>query len=229
MICERHAVTASDSGTCGRCLELATAGACEAFVKRDDDTASRAWWTCAACGGRFADHAIEVQQRAYSDVLAARAYAASNGVCGHTRCRGYLVEGQPECRYASLPPSRRPAADTEPPAALTEGHAYVSSNARPTSTAAANGVTLRGGTQRQRVLAALADSADDGMGLTDEEGQQLTGLHPNSYTARRLELVTAGYVEDTGDTRPTTHGARAVVWLPTLEGLAALELVGRPS
>lgn len=104
---------------------------------------------------------------------------------------------------------------------LDDGHAYLRKGAHDTEEAAAASVTLRSGTQRRRVLQAIVDAVPDG--VTDEEGQDRTGLHPNSYTARRLELTEAGYVADTGDRRRTRTGHLAIVWLPTLDGLDALE------
>jgi hypothetical protein len=110
---------------------------------------------------------------------------------------------------------------TAPPAQLTEPHAYVQTDATDTSRAAAAKATVRSGTQRQRILQAIVDTTD--AGLTDEEGQRLLGIGPNSYPARRLELQEAGYVCDSGDRRPTLNsGSAAIVWLPTLAGLQAL-------
>lgn len=108
---------------------------------------------------------------------------------------------------------------------LSDPHAYVGAGARPTAQAAAEGVLVRSGTQRHRVLAALERTGD--RGATDDELGGLTALALNSVRPRRLELVEAGYVMDSGDTRPSAQGNAAVVWLPTLEGLAALEGAGQ--
>lgn len=49
-------------------------------------------------------------------------------------------------------------------------------------------------------------------GATDEEGIDGTGLSPSTYRPRRVELVQAGKVRDSGRERPTRSGRKAVVW-----------------
>lgn len=117
-----------------------------------------------------------------------------------------------------------PAAASDP---LTAPHAYTGAEARPTSQAAAEGVLVRSGTQRHHLLRNLALRGD--AGATDDELAGLARLDLNSVRPRRLELVEAGYVMDSGDTRDSARGNPAVVWLPTLEGLAALEAAERSS
>jgi hypothetical protein len=51
-----------------------------------------------------------------------------------------------------------------------------------------------------------------GGGLTDEEGIEATGLPSSTYRPRRIELVESGRVVDTGRTRPTKSGRKAVIW-----------------
>lgn len=251
--CERAGcrTTVRDGGLCTPCAETAAGTSCEAFLRdTSGEAATPPWQRCATCGARRTHHRPDAggllaaapagavdwcptcrEGKPLADDGGPRTWSCGHELgkvyaCTHRSCWDYEKAGVPACRYPAHVPTTAPA-DTVPglpPAKLTEPHAYLQRDPRPTSAAAAKAVTLRSGTQRVRVLASLADAAVDGMGLTDEEGQQLTGLHPNSYTARRLELVEAGYVEDTGDTRPTTSGQRAVVWLPSLDGLTALDL-----
>lgn len=49
-------------------------------------------------------------------------------------------------------------------------------------------------------------------GLTDEECQELTGLSPSSQRPRRIALVDAGRLKDSGLTRKTSSGRNAIVW-----------------
>jgi len=68
-------------------------------------------------------------------------------------------------------------------------------------------------TQRATVLAAIR--AAGRRGLTDSEGMLTTGFLVNSYTPRRRELVQAGLVLDSGQTRPSHHGTHRdrIVWV----------------
>lgn len=70
-----------------------------------------------------------------------------------------------------------------------------------TSKQAANNLPIRGGTQRAKILSAYLDGA-----YTDDEIGQITGLAslPNCcYWKRCSELRQAGYIEPTGQTRPS--------------------------
>lgn len=49
-------------------------------------------------------------------------------------------------------------------------------------------------------------------GLTDEEMQAAASMQPSTQRPRRGELVARGVVVDSGETRPTRSGRRAVVW-----------------
>ena len=51
-----------------------------------------------------------------------------------------------------------------------------------------------------------------GRTATDEEIQQALGMNPSTQRPRRIELVEAGLVEDSGETRETTAGRRAAIW-----------------
>lgn len=57
-------------------------------------------------------------------------------------------------------------------------------------------------------------------GLTDEEGQALTGVAGNSWRPCRLCLVEFGYVADTEIRRTTMAGRPATVWAVTPSGIA---------
>ncbi len=61
-----------------------------------------------------------------------------------------------------------------------------------------------------RVLRYLAGCDD---GATDEEGIEATGLKDNTYRPRRIKLMALGRVTDSGRTRPTHCGRKAVVWV----------------
>lgn len=70
-------------------------------------------------------------------------------------------------------------------------------------------------TQRARVLECLRAAAN---GMTDEEMQVALQMNQNSQRPRRIELVDARLVYDSGRTRPTASGREAVVW-----GAAAIQ------
>jgi len=69
-------------------------------------------------------------------------------------------------------------------------------------------------TQRQRVLTAI--TAAGWCGATDEELQDRLQLNPSTQRPRRVELVASGLVVDSGRTRRTRSGRRAVVWVDVL-------------
>ncbi len=50
-------------------------------------------------------------------------------------------------------------------------------------------------------------------GATDEELMDGTGIAPNTLRPRRRELQIMGSVKDSGATRPTKSGRKAVVWV----------------
>jgi hypothetical protein len=79
-----------------------------------------------------------------------------------------------------------------------------------TSRDAAQGAAPRAVSHRAMVLELLCRKLS---GLTDEEIQQALGIKPpGTARARRVELVAAGKVRDSGRTRKTTSGRAAVVW-----------------
>jgi transcription initiation factor IIE alpha subunit len=52
-------------------------------------------------------------------------------------------------------------------------------------------------------------------GCTDEEGQNALALAQNTYRPRRRELELQGYLIDSGKTRLTRSGRKAVIWTIT--------------
>lgn len=82
-----------------------------------------------------------------------------------------------------------------------------------TSRAAAEAVEPKAATLRRRVLEYLRSVHPDG--ATDNEIQAALGMDPNTQRPRRVELVTMRLVRDSGQTRPTPSGRRAVVWEAT--------------
>ena len=89
----------------------------------------------------------------------------------------------------------------DPPAVLTSD----------TSIAAADAIKPDANRLRAVVLATLEQAGTEGM--TDEEIQDATGLQGSCQRPRRVELVQRGLVRDSGNTRPTRSGRRAVVWI----------------
>jgi hypothetical protein len=51
------------------------------------------------------------------------------------------------------------------------------------------------------------------LGLTDEELVTYMNGDPSSLRPRRIELVAKGMLQDSGTTRKTRSGRRAVVWV----------------
>lgn len=78
---------------------------------------------------------------------------------------------------------------------------------RPTSVDAAKRVRLRAPGYRERVLAAIQHGSK-----TDEEIEAHTGLRGNTVRPRRLELLRALKIRDSGQTRVTSSGREAVIW-----------------
>lgn len=84
---------------------------------------------------------------------------------------------------------------------------------RDTSRAAALQQVPRSGSQRMRVLEALAE-----LPASDEQLASRLGLAANTIRPRRLELFEGGWVCDSGQRAVTRSGARAIVWTLTVEG-----------
>lgn len=97
------------------------------------------------------------------------------------------------------------------------GHGPAPASAKPalaqehseTSKEAARQIEPVRGTLRARVL----DAIREGGGYTDEEGMGILEMPASTYRPRRVELVEAGLVRDSGQTRDTKSGRKAVVWV----------------
>lgn len=95
-------------------------------------------------------------------------------------------------------------------------------NAPPgTSEVAAERIAPKALALRLQVLAVIV--AAGSTGLTDDEGERLTGIKPQTYTPRRGELARAGFIERSDHKRPTASGCPAAVWVATDAGVALLE------
>lgn len=78
-----------------------------------------------------------------------------------------------------------------------------------TSQEAARAIAPVTGTLRARVLVAIRQEG----GVTDEEGMDLLEMPASTYRPRRVELVRDGLVRDSGQTRDTKSGRKAVIWV----------------
>lgn len=71
-------------------------------------------------------------------------------------------------------------------------------------------------TQRRKVLNILRyHQRNFREGLTDHQMQELLHMNPSTQRPRRVELVKAGLVKDSGRFDITPSGRRAVVWVAT--------------
>jgi hypothetical protein len=94
-------------------------------------------------------------------------------------------------------------------------HTSTAAGARATAKQAAINAYPRSGTQRAKVLNVLTRTV---VGLTDEEMQTLLGMGANTQRPRRVELVDGGFIEDSGQRRPTSTHSQAIVWRTTPKG-----------
>lgn len=87
-----------------------------------------------------------------------------------------------------------------------------------TSLMAAFEIEPKAGTLRGAVLAHLRGCG--ALGATDEQIQVALDMNPSTQRPRRIELVKAELVYDSGRTRKTVSGHQATVWLahPRKEG-----------
>jgi len=90
----------------------------------------------------------------------------------------------------------------------------------PTSTAAAVAIEDKAGTLRRKVRDYLLSCGAEG--ATDEQIQNALQMNPSTQRPRRIELVEARKVLDSGKTRKTLSGRAATVWI-------ASEFVYRPA
>lgn len=82
---------------------------------------------------------------------------------------------------------------------------------RETSREAARSIRPLAAGYRADVLAAIRAAGADG--LTDDECQRALAMNPSTQRPRRLELEAARLVTDSGRTRLTASGRKAVVWI----------------
>lgn len=101
---------------------------------------------------------------------------------------------------------RRPKAGLDVPAGAAPFQPHS-----PTSRAAAESVAGQAPSLRRAVYRALLEAGEGG--CTDEEIQALLGLSGSTQRPRRVELVEAGLVRDSGRKRTTGSGRLAVVWV----------------
>jgi len=87
------------------------------------------------------------------------------------------------------------------------GRKFVRGSA--TSRAAMEAAEPAAGTQRAKILTLLREVPS---GLTDEQMQDILDMNPSTQRPRRVELVEAGLVRDSGIERRTHSGRKAVVW-----------------
>lgn len=80
-----------------------------------------------------------------------------------------------------------------------------------TSQLAADSVAPVAGDLRAQVLAAIRSAGE--RGLVDDEGEVLTGLSHQTYSARRRELAIAEAIRKSGERRRTRSGRTADVWV----------------
>lgn len=71
----------------------------------------------------------------------------------------------------------------------------------------------------RRVLELLARNPG---GLTDLEGQALSGMSGSTYRPRRVSLLDKGLVTSTGNQKMTIAGRKALIWALTPRGEAAV-------
>jgi hypothetical protein len=82
-----------------------------------------------------------------------------------------------------------------------------------TSRKAARSIEPVAGTLRRRVLDHIRERGE--AGATDQEAAAACGMPENTVRPRRLELIAAGLLRDSGRTRPTAAGRKAIVYVAT--------------
>lgn len=87
-------------------------------------------------------------------------------------------------------------------------HAFTGKRA--TSIAAATVILPRTGTQRRKVYDFIVSRGT--FGATDDEMMDELSMSGNSLHPRRLELVQAKLIDDSGQRRKTKSGSDAIVW-----------------
>lgn len=108
------------------------------------------------------------------------------------------------------PPGPMPAQNPQPPRGPADTQLEAHERMKP-----------RAATVRARVLKFLVER---GMtGATDQEVQQALGLSSQSEGPRRIELMRAGHVVDSGQRRRTRSGRAAIVWRTTYLAMRAAD------
>lgn len=93
-----------------------------------------------------------------------------------------------------------------------------------TRRAARDGIAPTADHMRGIVLRYLLDQGE--RGATDEQGAQATGIRPDTWRARRVELRDAGLVIDSGRRRCVSSGRQAAVWVAA--AASGMPAPGRP-
>lgn len=132
---------------------------------------------------------------------------------GFYRPRGGLLTSSAAACFA-----RKRMRHTHEPAAplFANTQGKVRADARTTSKAAAITVGRISGEQRKTVFECIKGAG--AAGCTDQEVERRTGIPGSSVRPRRGELVAAEAVIDSGTTRPTASGGKAVVWVARVGG-----------
>lgn len=94
----------------------------------------------------------------------------------------------------------------------------VRSDAPKTSRDAAKRAGASSKANRVRILGLMKTRGQ--LGLTCYEAQEALGIKPQSASARFTELKKNGYIQATGEARPTDTGSNAAAWRITEDGLA---------
>jgi len=94
---------------------------------------------------------------------------------------------------------------------IEQPHTIVRAHAHKTEADAAQKALGASGSQRRRVYDYIVYMGI--YGATDEELQEALSLRVQSETPRRNELERAGFITNSGRTRPTSSGSQAIVWI----------------
>lgn len=136
------------------------------------------------------------------------------GPCQWAGCRScntmgdYCIRHWYESRGKTLPPA--PERHYRPRVTVTAlDRQTVIVGRTQTSREAARRALGRSGTQRVKIYELVKAHPE---GLTADDVQRLTGFPVNSVNPRVNELVTDGYLVDTGRRRETRYGVPATVW-----------------
>lgn len=97
------------------------------------------------------------------------------------------------------------------PAGIDPAPPYVKNS--DTSKAAAKAMLGKTGSVRRRIY--LRIKLAGAYGCTDEQIQVAEGIDPSTERPRRVELVQAGLIRDSGRRRDLKSGRTAVVWIAT--------------